>query len=116
LSEEEYWESNKEYESQENQELPSTFMSEEDIATDTNVIIIPSLKFNLDLQLDNYVETISKIKTKDQLKYALLQVWEYAMNHGALTERMDKLQMDIEMLQMDMGLIDFEIEIVDNDE
>lgn len=99
------------------QDLPSAFMADEDIATDTNVIMIPNLKkINVNLQLDNYVEVISKLKTKYELKIALGQIWQHAAEYGGLVERVDKLQMEVEMLQYDVDATDYEIEFVDGEE
>ncbi|MNH66544.1 hypothetical protein D3C73_185770 [compost metagenome] len=101
LTEEEYWETNKEFES-EDQDLPSTFLSEEDLPGDTNVLIIPNYKINLDLILDGYVEMLTRSKTKVDLRDVLERIWFHAEKHGALTERLDKLQMDVEMLKFDL--------------
>lgn len=100
-------------------DLPSTFLSDEDIATDTNVIIVPNMKINLNLILDNYVEVLCKEKTKDELKFELMKLWGHASSHGALAERLDKLTMEVDMLQMDIDAMNdgytFEIELVDGD-
>lgn len=112
MTEDEYWQSDP----GSIPELLSTFLSEEDIATETNVIIIPSLKIDLDLQLDNYVALMSKAKTKQELKLYLQQIWNHAMTHGSIMERIDKLQTDVEMLQYDLGDIDYEIEFIDDNE
>lgn len=98
------------------QGLPSSFLSEEDIATETNIIMIPNLKIDLDLQIENYLALISKLKTKKELKSALFQIWNHAETHGAIMERIDKLQTDVEMLQYDLGVLDFEIELVDDED
>jgi len=107
-------------EPEDSREIPSSFLSDEDIATETNVIIVPNMKINLDLILDNYVETCCKAKTKDELKFELMRLWGHASSHGALTERLDKLTMDIDMLQMDIDAMNdgytFEIELIDGDD
>ncbi|MBT2759861.1 hypothetical protein [Paenibacillus sp. ISL-20] len=117
MTEDEYWKSNEDYENQEDNYLPSSFLSDEDIPGETNVLIIPNYKLNVDLILNNYVEHCSKAKTKEQLKQYLFALWEQASLHGALSERLDKLQTDIEMLQIDlMHLNGYEIEFVDEED
>ncbi|ASA22743.1 hypothetical protein [Paenibacillus donghaensis] len=113
MSEEEYYASQPDYDEDENCELPSTFLSDEDIGAETNMIIIPSLKIDLELQIDSYVNTLSKLKTKNQLKSALFQIWSHAESYGAIMERMDKLQTDVETLRYDLEDVDFEIEYMD---
>lgn len=116
MSEEEYWQTNKEYEP-DDQDLPSSFLSDEDLPGNTNVIIIPNYKINLDLVLDSYVEMLTKAKTKSDLRNILERIWYHAEKHGQLTEKLDKIQIDIEILQMDL-LMDqvYEVEFADDDE
>ncbi|MNK45787.1 hypothetical protein D3C87_645580 [compost metagenome] len=99
------------------QDLPSTFLSDEDLPSNTNVVIIPNYKPNIDLIIDNYVNEVIKAKNKIQLKDILMGIWNHASTHGALSERLDKLQTDVEMLQIDL-LMDqgYEIEFIDGDE
>jgi hypothetical protein len=77
------------------------------------------MKINLNLILDNYVEVLCKAKTKDELKFELMKLWGHASSHGALAERLDKLNMEVDMLQMDIDAMNdgytFEIELVDGD-
>lgn len=115
MSEEEYWETNKQYES-DDEDLPSTFLSEEDLPGDTNVIIIPNYKFNLELILGNYIEMIVKAKTKKDLQNILEDIWDQAEKHGRLVEKLDKLQYDIEMLQFDLLNDQGEFGIIEDDE
>lgn len=101
----------------EDNDLPSTFLSEEDIADSTNIVMIPNYKPNIDLILDNYVEQIIKVRNKSRLKDALMTIWDHASSHGRISERLDKLQMDVEMLRFDMlSMAGYEIEIVEEDE
>lgn len=101
----------------EEQDLPSSFLSDEDLPGETNVLVIPNYKPNVDLILDNYVEYCAKAKTKDELKQCLFALWDQATAHGALSERLDKLQCDVEMLQIDlMNMNGYQIEYVDDDE
>ncbi|MFI2856809.1 hypothetical protein ACH6EH_06685 [Paenibacillus sp. JSM ZJ436] len=102
---------------EENNDLPSSFLSDEDLPGDTNVVIIPNYKINLDLTLDTYVEQITKAKTKDELKHYLYALWDHAASHGAISERLDRLQMEVEGLQYDLLLQNgYEIEFIDGEE
>lgn len=113
MSEEEYYAS----EPPEDQDLPSTFLSEEDLPGDTNVLIIPNYKINLDLILDGYVEMLTRAKTKDELHNVLEHIWYHAEEHGRISERLDKIQMDFEMLEIDSLLKQgYGIELVDDNE
>lgn len=101
----------------EDNDLPSTFLSDEDIADLTNVVMIPNYKINIDLILDNYVDQIAKVKNKKHLKDALMSIWYHAASHGAISERLDKLQSDVEGLQFDiLSMSGYDIEIIDEDE
>lgn len=101
----------------EENDLPSTFLSEEDIADSTNVIMIPNYKPNVDLILDNYVEQIIKVRNKTHLKETLMTIWDHASFHGAISERLDKLQADIEDLEIDMlSMAGYEIDFVQEDQ
>ncbi|MWV44959.1 hypothetical protein GRF59_15155 [Paenibacillus sp. HJL G12] len=98
-------------------DLPSAFLSDEDLPSNTNVVIIPSYKPNIELILDNYVDQVIKVKNKVQLKEALSSIWNHAAYHGAISERLDKLQDDVEMLQIDLlSMAGYEIEFIDGDE
>lgn len=76
-----------------------------------NIITIPTSQLNVDLTLDNYVEYLSKAKNKNDLKNILYQIWDQATRHGALTERVDKLQSDADALHVDLLCAEYDIEI-----
>lgn len=95
----------------ENNDLPSTFLSNEDIGRETNVMILPNLNINLDLKVHNYTEIISKCKTKTQIENILHMFWDEASSYGALSEKIDRLQDDFESIHFDIeGMAAFGID------
>lgn len=96
----------------ENNDLPSTFLSDEDMGRETNVMILPNLNINLDLKVQNYTEMISKCKTKTQIENVLHMFWDEASSYGALSEKIDRLQDDFESIHFDIeGMAAFGINL-----
>src|ERR1051326_1869393 len=81
------------------EDLPSSFLSEENQADQINLVFIPNYKPNISLILDNYIEEIVQAKTRSELKDKLYQVFEHGASQGALIDRIEKLQMEIEDVQ-----------------
>ncbi|MBX4152219.1 hypothetical protein [Paenibacillus lautus] len=101
----------------EDKDLPSSFLSDEDLPGNINVIIIPDYKINLDLILDTCVEQCSKAKTKEELKQYLQVLWNHAATHGSLSERLNKLQEDVDTLQFDLMYMNgYDIEYIDGED
>lgn len=96
----------------ENNDLPSTFLSDKDVGRETNVMILPNLNINLDLKVQNYTEMISKCKTKTQIENILYMLWDEASSYGALSEKIDRLQEDFESIHFDIeGMAAFGINL-----
>lgn len=101
----------------ENNDLPSSFLSEEDLGRETNVMILPNLKIDLDLKIANYVDAISECKTKSEIEELLLILWEEAATFGSVSEKLSKLQDDFENLHFDIeGLAAYGLSIEFDDE
>jgi len=108
MTEDEYWASDP---NNKPDDLPSSFLSEEDVPEDTNVVFIPNYDLNLPLILENYVEEISRCKTKQGIKEELLRLWHHAVHFGVYSEKMNKLQQDIDEMQFEIALMNGEVEI-----
>ena len=84
---------------QEDMALPSSFLSEENEAHSTNVIVIPHYTLDVESVIDSYVQQCQALTTKNQLKLLLRDLWSEAERHGKVLEIIDKIQMDINILQ-----------------
>ncbi|WP_440110334.1 hypothetical protein [Paenibacillus sp. QZ-Y1] len=111
MTEDEYWRTNGDF--QDDDDLPSSFLSNEDIGAETNVIILPNLNIDIDLVIANYVNVISKTKSKNDLHIILHQVWQHASHHSSLMDRIGQLQTEVEMLRFDIEGFDYDIEFID---
>lgn len=79
--------------------LPSSFLSEENKAYSTNVIMIPHYTLDVESIIDSYVKQCQALTTKNQLKLLLQDLWSEAERHGKVLEMIEKIELDINILQ-----------------
>lgn len=84
---------------QEDMALPSSFLSEENKAHSTNVIMIPHYTLDIESIIDSYVKQCQSLTTKNQLKLLLQDLWAEAERHGKVLEMIEKIELDISILQ-----------------
>lgn len=93
---------------QEDMALPSSFLSKENEADFTNVIMIPHYALDVESIIDSYVKQSQSLTTKRQLKLLLQDLWAEAEHHGKVLEMIDKIELDISILQNEVSFNEFD--------
>lgn len=100
-------------------DLPSSFLSEEDIQpNDVNMIMIPKFEPNFKLMIENYVEAISQCKNKSELREVAWRLLEVGINHGAMVERRDAMLEMIQNFEIDSKILsgEYVVEYIDGED
>lgn len=100
-------------------EMPSTFLSDEDKRpSDVNIIVLPKYDPNYELIIENYLQYASECKNKQDLYNILVELFELGVHHGMVLEKKETLMAQIESLEFETQLLngDIEIQIIDENE
>lgn len=105
LNENEYWESNGDYE--DDDEIIREYLIEEE--DDLTLVMLPKLEYDFDKEFEVYYSVLKKCRTKDQMKQAL----------GSIIERVSSftlLQNDIGYLQERAKELEFRVAVLSQEQ
>lgn len=91
MTEDEYWDSNEEYEGyDENDDILGDYLIEE--SDDLTLIMMPKITYDYDKEFEEYYKLLKKCRTKDQMKYILHAVISHATQAAILKHEVEYLQ------------------------